>query len=463
MKIGIKRKHILLLNPPADKKYLRDCYCTSLSKADYYWHPLDLLIQSGILAVNHEVSVIDAVALELSKEETLRRIVVLKPEAILVLLGSISWDEDIEFLESVHRKNPSIYLIGSGELLRFDGVRQMRRHPFLNAVLLDFTSDAVNRLLDPEGDGSLPVKDCLKRYGEEILEVGIEEKTIFSFPIPEHGKFPMERYRLPFGPGKKFASILSSYGCPYHCRFCNVGSLGFKIREIDNFMKELKLIYSLGFRKIYIRDATFAADRRKTEELLNEIIRSGMKIYWNCFSRIDLMSWELLKLMRRAGCYMIQFGIETSSERLQEEYQKNLKLETMVRVFGWCREIGIATGAHYILGLPGDDRTGMKKTFTFVKSLDPSYIAISLAEPRFGASFRGEFIKEEMEADGNLSPSLSVSREELHSLQNSMMRRFYFRPGYIFKQLSAIRTSGEFLSLCKNAILMVKGTLNINN
>ena len=51
---------VVLLNPPSSNKYLRDQYCTSLSKAEYYWHPIDLLIQSGILSREHDVNIIDA-------------------------------------------------------------------------------------------------------------------------------------------------------------------------------------------------------------------------------------------------------------------------------------------------------------------------------------------------------------------------------------------------------------------
>jgi len=60
---------VLLLNPPGDKLYLRDEYCSAVSKADYYWPPIDLLVLSGILSDKYEVEVIDAIVEKLSPEK----------------------------------------------------------------------------------------------------------------------------------------------------------------------------------------------------------------------------------------------------------------------------------------------------------------------------------------------------------------------------------------------------------
>ena len=60
---------IVLLNPPAPQITFRDGYCSSSSKSGYVWHPLDLMIQSGILtAQGHDITFIDAIASRTSAE-----------------------------------------------------------------------------------------------------------------------------------------------------------------------------------------------------------------------------------------------------------------------------------------------------------------------------------------------------------------------------------------------------------
>ena len=70
------RHKILLLNPPAfgGKRFIRSGYCNSVAKGGYYWPPIDLLCQSGILNARFDITVIDAVAERLSARQVLDRI-----------------------------------------------------------------------------------------------------------------------------------------------------------------------------------------------------------------------------------------------------------------------------------------------------------------------------------------------------------------------------------------------------
>ena len=65
-------KKILLLNPPGKKRYLRDQYCSSSAKADYYWPAIDLLVLSGILSRDFNIEVVDAIVQKMSAEQTIR-------------------------------------------------------------------------------------------------------------------------------------------------------------------------------------------------------------------------------------------------------------------------------------------------------------------------------------------------------------------------------------------------------
>ena len=67
-------EQILLLNPPGDKLYQRDMYCSGVSKANYYWPSIDLLVLSGILGQRYDVTILDAIVEGLTPEETRRRI-----------------------------------------------------------------------------------------------------------------------------------------------------------------------------------------------------------------------------------------------------------------------------------------------------------------------------------------------------------------------------------------------------
>ncbi len=93
--------NILLLNPPGKKLYVRDYYCSKTSKANYIYHPIDLLLLSGILASRHNVDLIDAIVERLSPDNCLNRIANKRPDAIIALTGAVSIKEDIHFFKNL--------------------------------------------------------------------------------------------------------------------------------------------------------------------------------------------------------------------------------------------------------------------------------------------------------------------------------------------------------------------------
>lgn len=94
-------KKVLLLNPPGKELYIRDYYCSKVSKVHYIYHPVDLLILSGILSKKYKLSVLDAMALKLSQEETLRKISTIDFDVLIFLTGSVSFKEDFPLIKKI--------------------------------------------------------------------------------------------------------------------------------------------------------------------------------------------------------------------------------------------------------------------------------------------------------------------------------------------------------------------------
>src|SRR5712692_12038681 len=83
MGISMKRK-VLFLNPPGKDIYIRDYYCSKVSKAYYLPQPVDLLMQIGYFAESgYDTAVIDAIVDRLSISETIKQVVQLGPELII--------------------------------------------------------------------------------------------------------------------------------------------------------------------------------------------------------------------------------------------------------------------------------------------------------------------------------------------------------------------------------------------
>ncbi len=454
-------KKILLLNPPGDKIYFRDYYCSKVSKARYYYHPLDLLYLSGrFTKPDFELHIIDAIADKLSVDECISKIRKISPEIILSLIASPSYSNDVSFLKSIKKVLPDSKIIVTGDVCREFKEKIFEALPLVSAALLDFsTDDIVKYLLSPEGSKFENV--IYKHKNKIIAGPEVHGHGVFNVPLPRWDLFHIDRYSFPFSRRKKFATILTDFGCPYKCSFCPVSTLGFKLRPINSIIEELKLLKSYKVNEIFIRDQTFGVNKKRTIELCNKIISENLNISWTCFSRVDVVDSVILKLMKKAGCHTIMFGIETSDEKILKDYEKNISLVQIKNAIKLCKKIRIKSVGTFIFGLPGETRESSLRTINFAKSLDLDYASFNIATPRFGTKLReialkkGWINEDELTMDSAKSKPIwknqKLSNDEIFRLQRKAIISFYLRPKFIIKKILSIRNFTELAQSFKEA------------
>ncbi len=416
---------VALVNPPARFPTFRDGYCSSSSKSGYLWQPLDLLVQSGVLAGHgHEVLLLDAVAEGLSAEATVERVALFAPARVLGLAGDVSWPGDVRFYRRLGARLPEVPLVLSGDVPRFEPQRAFQALPALDAVLTDFTTPAVAALLGTDApDGGL-----IRRDGKPCGSVG----NTWSAPPGLHEQLP-RRYRLPFHGGLPFASVLSSYGCPLACTFCNTGELGYKLRPVGEVVAELRRVKALGYSRVYLRDATANGKRAAFLELCTAWARAELDLRWNAFCTVRPFDLELARAMAAAGCRVVQFGIETGDDDLRKASGKpfaNSAAEAAVR---HAHEAGLAVCGHFVLGLPEQDEDSVVRAGAFARSLDLDYASFNLAAARPGTALRREadsrgLFGGDASGDGFIAGLGAVPPERLRRLKRDVTLRFYLRP-----------------------------------
>lgn len=457
-------KKVLLLNPPGKHIYIRDYYCSKVSKTDYIYHPVDLLIASTWLHNNFELVAIDAIVENLDIDTCFNKIMQQNPDAVLFLTGSVSYEEDFPFMKRIKQSLPKVILVGTGDLLMEGGKKRLQDNPFLDAILLDFTTPDLLAYLQ----GKRPVNCMIYRENDQIIEGDPlrKAKGDYDYPLPRYELFPNELYTYPFVKTRPFATVLTDYGCAFKCTFCIMSTIGFKTRSVDKVMDELRYIKSLGMKEVYFDDQTFGLHKKRTQELLQKMIDEQLNLGWVCFSRVDVVTEDVLKLMKKAGCHTIQFGVETANEELQKKYCKNLKLQDIRWAFKTCRQLGIRTNATYLLGLPGESHESVKDTIDFAIELDSDYASFNIPVPRMNTPLRKESI-----ASGIISEQVDVmdqtgtyvvmrtkelSQEQLKSLQQEAIRRFYFRPRYLVRRVRSFKSWWEVKSHLTGGVSLIK-------
>jgi len=456
-------KRILLLNPPGSELFVRDYYCSKVSKGSYLYHPTDLLILYGYLLPHFELKVLDCIVQRKPRPESLEEAVSFYPDAVIFLTGSVSKKEDYPFLAELKERTGAL-MLGTGDCLLEEFETINREAPWLDAIILDFFCDDTLRYLQAklfgEDTGETPaVKDLATNVRESISRVKGGQVDI---PVPRYELFPNEKYSYPFVRGRPFASVLTDYGCPYRCKFCVMTSLGFKHRSVENVMQELDYVWRLGMRDLYFVDQTFGYNRKRLIAICEAMIERKYNFRWVAFTRVDRIDDKSLALMKRAGCHTLMFGIESPIQRVLDEQKKDLKVAQIECGFALCKKHGIRTLGTFIIGLPGTSYEENLQILNFAIKLDLSYASFNVLIPRMGTETRqqakeSEWILDEegtMDQSGTFASMESdmLSAEEILDLRKHITRSFYFRPRYLAKRLFELRSFYELQSSFANAL-----------
>lgn len=459
-------KRVLLLNPPGKRLYIRDYFCSKVSQADYLTQPVDFVMLSGILSGRFDVRLLDAMAGRLSAGSALSEIREQAPFAVISLFGAVSLPEDLAFAASVREACPGVKLIGIGDAFREGGEKYLGPGSPLDALLLDFTTPDILAYLD--GDYGA-VSNMLVRSPAGILP---PKRTppggVFEVPPPRHDLFTGYNYRHPFVRSRKFATVLTDYGCPYQCTFCVMSTLGFKSRTPDAVMAELRGIKKLGIKEVLFHTQTFGARRKDAAELCRRMRDEGLGLGWTCFSRADVLDAELLSLMKGAGCHTIIFGVESGSDEILRKYRKGYTREQIVAAVDYCDGIGIETVGTFILGLPEETHETMAQTLSLLGRIRLDYASINVAVPRMGTDLRREAVSLGI-VDGDLAvmdqsggdiamPTKGLSKEEVLRYKKLAVRTFYLNPRYLLRRLSKIRSLYDFTRQFGQAAALVVNT-----
>lgn len=214
-----------------------------------------------------------------------------------------------------------------------------------------------------------------------------------DLPFPAWEELDLSKYKGIYPHRTRLElPMWTSRGCPFSCIFC-VRPLGSRRRRrsIASVISELERnISEFKCESIAFIDETFVADIGWSMELFNTMIAKGInkKITWSCETRVDAASPELFKLMKKAGCYYIFFGLESSDEKILRTAKKGISTAMVRQAVAWTKEAGIIPSGSFIIGLPGETEETVKKTIAFAQELGLYSITFPIAVPYPGTELR---------------------------------------------------------------------------
>lgn len=197
---------------------------------------------------------------------------------------------------------------------------------------------------------------------------------------------------------RRFLPISASRGCPYRCYFCSQDKVSKRprYRDVKRVVAEMEYMHQ-RFKAGYFgfTDAYFPFSETSGIEFCEEIMRHNLhqRIRWITESRVDKVSKNLLKLMKKAGLRLIMYGIEVGSQKILDRINKKTTLQQARQALSYTKEAGILSLGLYMLGLPGETEQTCRETIEFAKELDTDIAKFNIAVPYPGSQFFKDCIR----------------------------------------------------------------------
>jgi len=248
--------------------------------------------------------------------------------------------------------------------------------------------------------------------------------------------------------GKQMGVLELTRGCPWRCNFCLLAMYDKKYRRkrVAQALTEIQTAMAQGMRCAYFHDLEFTLDADLVTELCEALIREDIGLEWTCQTRPDTVTPELLGLMRRAGCTLIHFGVESGSARLLETTNKRQSQEAVMNAVGWAHDVGMRTLCFFLLGLPSETRSEMDEILAFARQLGLTYASFQAATPYPGTPYYEAATFDSAFPDAFDGP---LNGPELRALARRFTMAYHLRPGYWWKRArtTSARGAGRELGL----------------
>ena len=412
--------------------------------------PMSLLyISSYIKALgNHETRFVDGFFVK--GEQWIQALLSFEPDLIGLWSTQFSWERTKRVARELKEQGkPGLKVMVGGTFINASG-----------AVLLeDPEADGIDYLVVGEGEDAVlelcqalggerglgTIKGLVWRQDGEVManETRPWRRDLDSLPFPDYDLLDLGDYAPAIGSYKCLPSVnlMTVRGCA----FCHAAN-SLRERSLDNVLEEIKWLQGrFGVRHLLLFDETFTFYRERVIEFCRRLEEERIKVRWTCNSRVDTIDPELIKIMKRAGCWRLQFGAESGVQKQLDTLYKQVTPEDNRRAVVMTKRGGLDVFASFMLGIPGETYEEGLQTIKFAKSLPLDYCNFLNFMPLAGTPFY-----KDLDRYGTLSgPTAfhlmsfvphSMTREQLADLMVRGPKEYYFRPSYLIKRFLAQRS-----------------------
>jgi anaerobic magnesium-protoporphyrin IX monomethyl ester cyclase len=372
------KAHVTLVNPPSPSGAPPSLFI-----------PLGIGYLAAVLEKNqYEVNVIDCQALRPTRNQLKAELIKSHPDVVGVTSATLTYKPALEIVKTAKEALPNCLLILGGPHVTVLDEQTLNEAPEADIIVRGEGEQTMLELADLVSRSDLKniqeVEGITFRRNDKIVRNKDRAfiQNLDELPHPAYEHFQLSKYKL---SGKMYLPIITSRGCPFQCTFCLASRMcgkRFRTRSPKKVVDELEWLRDVHGADVFaFYDDTFTFDIKRAYEICEEMRNRGFDLPWDCRTRVDRISTEVLSKMRDTNCQLVHFGVESGSQKMLSAMKKGTTVEQNERAIRWTKEVGISVAISVVVGYPGETADMLKQTFDFIRKTGPDYVYVCQAIP----------------------------------------------------------------------------------
>ena len=434
-----KKAKVALVNPPT----LKGVFHHQL------YVPIGLAYLAAVLEKNeHEITVIDCPAMGMDQNELQRKLESFKPDIIGITSMTPTIQSTLQSARVGREACPEATIAVGGPHATFMDKQILADEAAVNVVV---RGEGEQTLLELATNASEPrnfqnIKGITFRKGEDTIQTPNRPaiQNLDDLPYPAYNQFALQKYLL---YGKLFLPMITSRGCPFQCSFCTTSRIfgkEYRARSPKNIVDELEYIKNVYHADSFtFYDDTLTLDKNRIFKICDEIKAKKIGIPWDCQTRVDQVSKEILAKMKETNCQQVFFGVESGCQTILDAVNKRTTVEQNEKAIRMAKEAGLFVSISIIIGYPGETRELRKQTLDFIRRAEPDDVYLCVATPYPGTELRRvvEQMGLKMSTDWSRYDTVTpvfenpnLSDEEVKDLRKNFYDSYY-SPKYVLRHM----------------------------
>ena len=252
------------------------------------------------------------------------------------------------------------------------------------------------------GEGELTLPELLASGHIEGIVEARPPEDLDALPLPSRHLLDLDFYASSgdelAGYSLRTLGIITSRGCPYHCRFCvnSKREAALRFHGPDRVIQELRdLVARYGIESVAFYDELIASDPARFQEVCERMVAEKLdRLKWECQMHPRTVQPESLRRMKRAGCIQVALGFESGSQPILDAIRKNTTVEQNLEAAQRVHEAGLRVRGCFVVGMPGETVEDIRATEAFIQAAQVDFASIHFLTPMPGTELFDAYAEE---------------------------------------------------------------------